>query len=138
MGFLRVYISRVRKGFSMLRAARGCTARMAASVMDIMKLRSLILSILAEGIAKLVEQQRQMSCASQLRCNCKPNYSTEVAKRVLPMLSELCFCLTLLPQFPWRFLQPGKHSFVDPCTSKLKSPSRGNTSIPYFFPGLGL
>ena len=100
MGFLRVYISRVREGFSILRAARGCTARMAASVMDIMKLRSLILSILAEGIAKLVEQQRQMSCASQLRCNCKPNYSTEVAKRVLPMLSELCFCLTLLPQFP--------------------------------------
>ena len=81
MGFLRVYISRVREGFSILRAARGCTTRMAASVMDIMKLRSLILSILAEGIAKLVEQQRQMSCASQLRCNCKPNYSTEVAKK---------------------------------------------------------
>ena len=131
MGFLRDYIS-------ILRAARGCTTRMAASVMDIMKLRSLILSVLAEGIAKLVEQQRQMSCASQLRCNCKPNYSTEVAERVLPMLSELCFCLTLLPQFPWRFLQPGKHSFGDPCTSKLKLPSRGNTSIPYFFPGLGL
>ena len=114
MGFLRVYISRVREGFSILRAARGCTARMAASVMDIMKLRSLILSILAEGIAKLVEQQRQMSCASQLRCNCKPNYSTEVAKRVLPMLSELCFSLTLLPQFPWSILATWEALFWRP------------------------